>query len=316
MSDVPEDAPEHCPGTQSEAAGKESACAGCPNQSICASGVTRQVDPAIEAIADRMRLVKHKILVMSGKGGVGKSTVSATLARALAERNPDKQVAVLDVDICGPSQPRMMGAENEQVHQSANGWSPIFIEDNLSLMSIGFLLGGRDDAVIWRGPRKNGMIKQFLKDVDWGELDYLIIDTPPGTSDEHISIVQYLLQASYVDGAILVTTPQEVSLLDVRKEVNFCRKTKVPIMGVVENMSAFVCPCCQTESTIFPATTGGARKMCEEMEMTFLGSIPLDPRVAQAADQGKSFLMEHADSPAATAFLDLAQKVTVACEKV
>uniref|UniRef100_A0A8C7IRU3 Nucleotide binding protein 1 (MinD homolog, E. coli) n=1 Tax=Oncorhynchus kisutch TaxID=8019 RepID=A0A8C7IRU3_ONCKI len=186
----------YCPGTASEQAGKTSACQGCPNQNLCSSGATKAPDPAIEEIAEKMLTVKHKILVLSGKGGVGKSTFSAHLAHALAS-DATKEVALLDVDICGPSIPRIMGLEGEQV----------YVEDNLAVMSIGFLLSSPDDAVIWRGPKKNGMIKQFLRDVDWGELDYLIVDTPPGTSDEHLSIVQYLSSAR-IDGAVIITTPQ------------------------------------------------------------------------------------------------------------
>jgi Mrp family chromosome partitioning ATPase len=181
-----------------------------------------------------MATVKHKILVLSGKGGVGKSTFSAQLSFALAEK--DLQVGLLDIDICGPSIPKMLGLEGQDIHQSNLGWSPIYVESNLGVMSIGFMLPNPDDAVIWRGPRKNGLIKQFLKDVDWGEIDYLVVDAPPGTSDEHISIVQYL-QAKGVDGAIIVTTPQQVSLIDIKKEINFCKKVGVPVLGVVENMS-------------------------------------------------------------------------------
>jgi len=148
----------------------------------------------------------------------------------------------LDVDICGPSVPRVMGLTGQEVHQSAAGWSPVYVDDNLGVMSIGFMLPNQDDAVIWRGPRKNGLIKQFLTDVDWGELDYLIIDTPPGTSDEHLSIVQYLKQGCGVDGAVVVTTPQEVAMMDVRKELNFCKKTGLRVVGVVENMSGLTVP--------------------------------------------------------------------------
>ncbi|KAJ8387086.1 hypothetical protein AAFF_G00160260 [Aldrovandia affinis] len=287
MSDVPSDAPEHCPGTQSEQAGKTSACEGCPNQKICSSGAPRAPDPAVEVIKENLALVKHKILVLSGKGGVGKSTFSANLAHGLA-RDVSNEVALLDVDICGPSIPRIMGLEGEQVHQSGSGWSPVYVEDNLAVMSIGFLLSGPDDAVIWRGPKKNGMIKQFLRDVDWGELDYLIVDTPPGTSDEHLSIVQYLSGAG-IDGAILITTPQEISLQDVRKEIRFCQKVKLPIIGVVENMSGFVCPKCKNTSQIFPPTTGGAEKMCADLDLPLLGRIPLDPRIGRSCDEGRSF---------------------------
>ena len=173
-----------------------------------------------------MRPVKHKILVLSGKGGVGKSTFAAQLSFALA--GLDKQIGLLDIDICGPSIPKMLGLEGQEIHQSNLGWSPVYVEDNLGVMSIGFMLPDPDEAVIWRGPRKNGLIKQFVKDVDWGDLDYLVVDAPPGTSDEHISIMQYL-KASNVDGAIIVTTPQEVSLIDVRKEINFCKKVGIKV---------------------------------------------------------------------------------------
>ncbi|XP_025711415.1 cytosolic Fe-S cluster assembly factor NUBP1 isoform X2 [Callorhinus ursinus] len=201
-----EEVPQGCPGTGSAQAGRGASCQGCPNQRLCASGAGAAPDPAIEEIKEKMKTVKHKILVLSGKGGVGKSTFSAHLAHGLAE-DENTQVALLDIDICGPSIPKIMGLEGEQVHQSGSGWSPVFVEDNLGVMSVGFLLSSPDDAVIWRGPKKNGMIKQFLRDVDWGEVDYLIVDTPPGTSDEHLSAVQYL-SAAHIDGAVIITTPQ------------------------------------------------------------------------------------------------------------
>ena len=233
--DAPKDANEQCVGPSSEQAGKVSSCAGCPNQSACASGAAAAPDPAAMHVLNRMAQVKHKILILSGKGGVGKSTVSSQLSYALAQ-DTSKEVGLLDIDICGPSIPRMLGLMGHEVHQSASGWSPVYVEDNLGVMSIGFMLPGTDDAIIWRGPRKVGLIKQFLTDVVWNELDYLLVDTPPGTSDEHISIVQ-LLKESGIDGAIVVTTPQEVSMADVRKELNFCKKTGIPVLGIVENMS-------------------------------------------------------------------------------
>jgi Mrp family chromosome partitioning ATPase len=245
MENVPDNANQHCPGTQSEQAGKSSACAGCPNQQICATA-PKTTDPAIAQINERMQSVQHKLLILSGKGGVGKSTVTSQLAFAFAS-DPECQVGVLDIDVCGPSIPRMLGLTTEKVHQSSYGWSPVYVDENLAVMSIGFMLPGEDEAVIWRGPKKNGMIKQFLRDVDWAELDYLLVDTPPGTSDEHLSIVQYLKESG-IDGAVLVTTPQEVSLQDVRKEITFCRKVGIPILGVVENMSGFVCPCCSVSA--------------------------------------------------------------------
>eukprot|EP00286_Rhodomonas_abbreviata_P023054 CAMPEP_0181295440 /NCGR_PEP_ID=MMETSP1101-20121128/4153_1 /TAXON_ID=46948 /ORGANISM="Rhodomonas abbreviata, Strain Caron Lab Isolate" /LENGTH=326 /DNA_ID=CAMNT_0023400201 /DNA_START=60 /DNA_END=1040 /DNA_ORIENTATION=+ len=282
------DVPEACPGTASESAGKASACAGCPMQKMCASGEAAKPDPAVAVIAERMKAVKHKVLVLSGKGGVGKSSFSAQLSLGLA--GMDQQVGLLDIDICGPSQPKMMGVEGEQVHQSSLGWSPVYPVDNLGVISIGFLLNNADEAVIWRGPKKNGMIKQFLKDVHWGdELDYLVVDCPPGTSDEHLSATQYLADAS-VDGAVILTTPQELSLLDVRKEINFCRKVGLNILGVVENMSGFVCPKCSTETPIFPPTTGGAEKMCSEMGVKFLGKLPLDVELMKCCEEGRAYL--------------------------
>ncbi|KAL4713097.1 hypothetical protein ACJJTC_004483 [Scirpophaga incertulas] len=276
MSKVPENAPQHCPGTASENAGKVSACAGCPNQNLCASGAASAPDPAIEIIKNRLANVKHKILIISGKGGVGKSTVTSLLGHALAAKNPDINVGILDADICGPSQPRVLGVRGEQVHNSGSGWSPVYVTDNLSVMSIGFLLGSPDDAVIWRGPKKNGMIKQFLSEVDWGDLDYLLIDTPPGTSDEHLSSVQYLSGAGLA-GAVAVTTPQEVALLDVRKQLSFCATAGVPVLGLIENMALYICPNCKSQSEIFPATTGGVAQLSAELGAPVLGSLPLDP---------------------------------------
>jgi Mrp family chromosome partitioning ATPase len=286
----PIDAPANCPGTDSEKAGKAEACEGCPNQSLCASGKGTQLDPDLELIASRLANIKHVILILSGKGGVGKSTFATQLAFALASR--EYFVGLLDVDICGPSVPYMCGVEGEEVHQSVTGWQPVYVEENLSVMSIAFMLPSREDAVIWRGARKNGIIKQFLKDVDWGDqLDFLIIDSPPGTSDEHITLVQ-CLKFCHIDGAIIVTTPQEVSLLDVRKEIGFCRQASIPVLGVVENMSGYVCPCCGNCTEIFAPTTGGAQKMCQHYDIPFLGKVPLDSEIALAGEKGVSLFKE------------------------
>ncbi|KAJ2161002.1 cytosolic Fe-S cluster assembly factor nbp35 [Coemansia sp. RSA 552] len=311
MSAAPANANEHCVGPDSEEAGRAAGCEGCPNQEICATQASGP-DPDLPIIAERLSHVRHKILVLSGKGGVGKSTFTGQLAFALAS-SEDCGVACVDVDICGPSLPRIMGCEREELHRSANGWSPVYVQDNLAVMSIGFMLPSEDAAVIWRGPKKNGMIKQFLKDVDWGSgddgpLDYMLFDTPPGTSDEHLSVVQ-LLRESGITGAVLVTTPQEVALQDVRKEIDFCRKASVPIIGVVENMSGFVCPSCNGQSRIFYPTTGGARSMCEELGVPLLGSIPLDPSIGRACDHGTSFLDTHADSPAAKAYAQVIGRI-------
>ncbi|KAF9203638.1 cytosolic Fe-S cluster assembly factor nbp35, partial [Haplosporangium sp. Z 27] len=293
-------------GTESEQAGKSSACDGCPNQNVCATA-PKGPDPDLPLINNRMGTVKHKILVLSGKGGVGKSSFTTQLSFALSH-DEETQVGVMDIDICGPSIPKMFGLDGEQIHQSNSGWSPVYVTDNLGVMSIGFILQDADDAIIWRGPKKNGLIKQFLKDVDWGDLDYLVVDTPPGTSDEHLSVVQYLKETG-ITGAILITTPQEVALQDVRKEIDFCRKVKIPIIGVVENMAGFVCPNCKGESVIFAPTTGGAKKMAADTNVRFLGSIPLDPRIGKSCDQGLSFLEEYPDSPATKAYQDIISEI-------
>ncbi|XP_033200259.1 cytosolic Fe-S cluster assembly factor NUBP1 homolog isoform X1 [Bombus vosnesenskii] len=315
MADIPGDIPQHCPGTANKDAGKVSICAGCPNQMICASGIARQPDPTIDLVKERLSTVKNKLMVLSGKGGVGKSTITSLISRFLAASNADINVAILDIDICGPSQPRVLGVIGEQVHQSGSGWSPVYIEDNLSLMSIGFLLTSPSDAVIWRGPKKNGMIRQFLSEVDWGSLDYLILDTPPGTSDEHLSATSYLKDAG-ITGVIIVTTPQQVALLDVRKEIDFCRKVNIPILGVIENMSIFMCPNCKNSVEIFPALTGGGYAMAKELNIEFLGSLPLDPLLAKCCDEGKNFLTELPESPTILTLQTIVQKIIEQCEKI
>jgi len=300
----PSNAPEACVGPASAEAGKASACAGCPNQSACASGAGRQEDPAVDQVVERLRDVKHKILVLSGKGGVGKSTVAAQLAWTLASQG--YQVGLLDIDICGPSAPRMLGVEGHEVRKSNFGWSPVYASENLSVMSVAFMLGGRNEAIIWRGPRKNGLIKQFLTDVEWGSLDFLVVDAPPGTSDEHITIAQYLTKAG-VDGAVIVTTPQEMALLDVRKEITFAHKVGVPVLGVVENMAGFICPSCRAPADIFPAITGGARAMSAEMQAPFLGALPLDPLLLQSCEEGKCYVEAHPTAPAVQPLKQLVQ---------
>lgn len=298
---------EHCPGPESEQAGKGDACNGCPNQSICASA-PKGPDPDIPLITARLSGIRHKILVLSGKGGVGKSTFSSLLSHAFAA-NPNSTVGIMDTDICGPSIPKMMGVETETIHVSNAGWSPVWVSDNLGVMSVQFMLPNRDDAVIWRGPKKNGLIKQFLKDVEWGDLDYLIVDTPPGTSDEHLSVNSFLKESG-VDGAVVVTTPQEVSLLDVRKEIDFCRKAGIKVLGLVENMSGFVCPNCKNESQIFKVTTGGGRQLCQDLGIPFLGAVPLDPRIGMACDFGESFMDSFPDSPACKALREVVRKIS------
>ncbi|KAJ3219627.1 Nucleotide-binding protein 2 [Dinochytrium kinnereticum] len=219
--------------------------------------------------------IKHIVLVLSGKGGVGKSTVTTELALSLWN-NGEKKVGILDVDLTGPSMPRMLGIQSKQVHQGSSGWVPVWADEKgtIRCMSIGFLLKGKDDAVIWRGPKKTAMIKQFIEDVVWGELDYLIVDTPPGTSDEHISLVEYLKEYN-PDGAVLVTTPQAISILDVRKELSFCKKVGIRVLGIIENMSGYVCPHCAECTNVF--SKGGGEKLAKEHDLPYLGSVPIDP---------------------------------------
>lgn len=239
------------------------------------------------------------MLVLSGKGGVGKSSVTMQLAVTLASQTRDGRplrVGVLDIDLTGPSAPRMFGldgpvaSQQRRIHQSSAGWVPQYVDDSQSIgvVSIGFLLADRGDSVVWRGPKKTAMIRQFLTDVVWGELDYLLIDTPPGTSDEHISVVETLLsyewpseqdarKSSIISGAVLVTTPQQVATLDVRKELDFCRKVNVPIIGLVENMSGYICPHCADCTNIF--SSGGGESMAREYGVEFLGRVPIDPRL-------------------------------------
>ncbi|RWS31004.1 cytosolic Fe-S cluster assembly factor NUBP1-like protein [Leptotrombidium deliense] len=313
MSDTLQPLPHNCPGVESKDAGKASSCQGCPNAGFCSSGLAGQNTALQNAdaveIARRLYSVRNIFIVISGKGGVGKSTIATNVARALAI-NENVSVGLLDIDVCGPSIPRTMNLESEEVHNSMSGWSPVFVTENLSVMSCGFLLPSLDDAVIWRGPKKNGLIKQFLKDVDWGDLDYLIIDTPPGTSDEHISIVNYLKECSNVRGAIIVSTPQEIALLDVRKQIDFCKRVNLNIVGLVENMSTFVCPKCSKSSVIFTPSTGGAQKVCDEYQIELLGRIPLDPIIGMSCDEGTSLYDLNDTSPSVEALKQMVQTIS------
>ncbi|KAK7912054.1 hypothetical protein PG985_014535 [Apiospora marii] len=237
--------------------------------------------------------VKHVILVLSGKGGVGKSSVTTQLALSLSLAG--HSVGVLDVDLTGPSMPRMFNIEEAKVTQAPGGWLPVTVHEanpeagvgELRCMSLGFLLKGRGDAVVWRGPKKTAMVRQFLTDVLWGDLDYLLIDTPPGTSDEHISLAETLLKDArpgQIAGAVVVTTPQAVATADVRKELNFCSKTSIPIIGVIENMAGFVCPNCAECTNIF--SKGGGEVMAQEFSVRFLGAVPIDPQFVMLVESG------------------------------
>ena len=254
-----------------------------------------------ETLRRRLVRIRHKIVVLSGKGGVGKSTVAVSLATALREAG--KRVGLLDVDIHGPSIPIMLGLEGAKVENGPDGLLPVDA-GGIKVVSLGFMLQGRDDAVIWRGPMKMGAIRQFLTDTDWGDLDYLIIDSPPGTGDEPLSVCQLI---DRLDGAVIVTTPQRVATADVRRSVTFCRRLGVGVLGVVENMSGFVCPKCGELTPIL--CSGGGRHVAEDMQIPFLGSIPLDPRIAETGDRGRAFVRDFAGSPAAYALGELVKPV-------
>jgi Mrp family chromosome partitioning ATPase len=236
----------------------------------------------LRAVSMRMGKIKHKIMVASGKGGVGKSTVTVNLARALQSRG--YRVGVLDADITGPSIAKLLGVETSRLAGGPAGIEPVDSK-GLKVISMAFALSGTDSAVVWRGPMKMAAIKQFMSDVNWGSLDFLLIDLPPGTSDEPLSVVQLLPDLS---GAVIVTTPQEVALLDSRKAVNMVKSMKVPLLGIVENMSGLRCPHCGEILAIFK--TGGGKRAAEELKVPFLGAVPLDPEVAPLGDIGVAFV--------------------------
>ncbi|MEA3364540.1 MAG: Mrp/NBP35 family ATP-binding protein [Candidatus Hydrogenedentes bacterium] len=244
----------------------------------------------------RMVQITRKLLVLSGKGGVGKSTVAANLAMALAMAG--KKVGLLDVDLHGPSIPKILGLEGRRLGPDTSGAiAPIQLKENLAVVSIGLLLTSEKDAVIWRGPLKYKVIQQFLKDVAWGKLDFLIIDSPPGTGDEPLSVAQLVGEGA---AAVVVSTPQDVAVADVRRSISFCNTLNLPVAGVIENMSGLICPHCGERIDLFK--TGGAEKLAAEMGVPFLGSIPLDPEIVTSGDSGKPFVDAFPGSETAKAF--------------
>jgi len=252
-------------------------------------------------LKNRMAKIKHKIAIISGKGGVGKSTVTVNLATAFAMQG--KRVGVLDADIHGPSVPKLLGLEGQQVESGPTGALPVNGPLGMKVMSIDFFLP-EQAPTIWRGPLKMRAIRQFLSDIEWGELDFLFIDLPPGTGDEPLSIAQLLPD---IDGVVIVTMPSGLSSSIVKKAITFAERLKMPIIGVVENMSGFVCPHCGKKTEIFQS--GGGKKMAEETGVPFLGSIPIDPTVGTDSDKGTPFVSSHKDSVAAKAFMDVVLKV-------
>jgi len=249
-----------------------------------------------QKLESRLCRIRHRILVLSGKGGVGKSTVAVNLATAL--RMAGKRVGLLDADIHGPSIPTMLGLEGSCVTGQDGELLPVEVQ-GLKVLSLGFFLRNLDDAVIWRGPMKMGVIKQFLTDVAWGDLDFLIIDSPPGTGDEPLSVCQII---GRMDGAVIVTTPQRVAAVDVRKSITFCRRLGVPVIGIVENMSGFACPRCGEVTEILGS--GGGRKIATDMGVPFLGSLPIDPKIVEASDGGRAFIDRFPNSATAVKMMD------------
>ncbi|AMK13504.1 ParA/MinD ATPase-like protein [methanogenic archaeon mixed culture ISO4-G1] len=257
---------------------------------------------------DTLAQIKHVIIVISGKGGVGKSTVSSNLALSLAMKG--YETGLMDIDITGPNIPKMFNIEDEQLMANEKKQLiPIIVPPRLKVMSMAFLLPSKDVPVMWRGPIKMSAVQQFIEDVNWGKLDYLVIDMPPGTGDEALSIVQLIPKA---DGMVVVTTPQQVALLDSRKSVGFAAETKIPIIGIIENMSGFVCPHCGEVTDIFK--TGGGEATAKEMNIQFLGKVPIEPEVVESGDSGVPIVLKNPDSASAKAFASIVDKIVKTVE--
>jgi ATP-binding protein involved in chromosome partitioning len=275
-------------------------CKACDLAHKCSSG--EKAGHEQKRLEERLFNIRRKIMVMSGKGGVGKSTVAINLAASLALRG--HQVGILDADIHGPDVPRMLGIEGQRLSSSGDGIDPVEVFHGFKAVSMALLSPEPDKAIIWRGPRKHSAIKQFLGKVNWGDLDFLFIDLPPGTGDEPLSVARLIKE---VDGAVIVTTPQDVALLDSRKAVSFSRLIEVPVLGIVENMSGMVCPHCSEKIDLFKI--GGGEKAARDLGVAFLGRIPIDPRVVHQCDAGRPFVAEPSESLAKTAFAEFVEKL-------
>jgi len=249
-----------------------------------------------------LKKIKNKFIILSGKGGVGKTSTSVNLSMALA--NKGFNVGIMDVDLHGPDVPRMLGLTGMLDLNKNNKLNPMKYSDHLKVVSIESLIASKDDAIIWRGPLKYSAIRQFIGEVEWGDLDFLIIDSPPGTGDEPLTIAQTIKDAK----AVIVTTPQEVSLADVRKSISFCRTVKMDIYGLIENMSGFTCPHCNKMVDLFGS--GGGEKTARTAGIPFLGRIPFDPNFVTCGDNGISFQEKYTDSPVTLAFAEIAGKMS------
>jgi len=261
------------------------------------------IQDEMRKLKSRMRKIRHKIAVLSGKGGVGKSTVTVNLAMAYAMQGYGT-VGILDADITGPCIPKMLGLTGRRLQTGPPGAFPATGPLGIRVVSMDFLLPTEETSVMWRGPLKTAAIRQFLSEFIWGELYSLFIDLPPGTGDESLSIMQFIPD---MDGAVIVTIPSEVSQIVVKKAVSFARKLNIPVLGIIENMSGFVCPKCGEKIEIFRA--GGGRKIADDMGVPFLGSIPIDPKICEDSDKGMPFIINHPDSPSTKAFKEVVKKI-------
>ena len=281
-------------------------CSSCGSAESCSAEEKQRHEE--EQLQERLSHIKHYIVVMSGKGGVGKSTVAVNLAVSLAQQG--LKVGLLDADIHGPNLPKMLGLEKSRLQATEGGIVPMEFIPGLSVVSMAFLLESVDNPVVWRGPLKHTVIRQFVADVQWGELDYLVVDLPPGTGDEPLSVAQVL---KAVDGSVIVTTPQEVALLDSRKSVVFSQQLEIPVIGIVENMSGLVCPHCGKEIDLFKK--GGGEVAARELNVPFLGRVPIDPQIVVNGDAGKPYVIAFPESQAAKNLKQVADKCLLFVEK-
>jgi len=258
----------------------------------------------LQSLKLKMAKIKHKIAIISGKGGVGKSTVTVNLAMAFATHGYVNSVGILDADITGPCVPKILGIKGEKLQSGPPGIFPATGPLGIKVVSMDFLLPSDESPVIWRGPLKMKAIQQFLSDIVWGDLDFLFIDLPPGTGDEPLSVMQLLPD---MDGVVIVTIPSEVSQIVVKKAVTFAKQLAIPVIGIIENMSGFVCPKCGEKVDIF--RTGGGEKIANDLHVPFLGTIPIDPEICEDSDKGTPFVIGHPNSPASKAFMDIVEKV-------
>lgn len=272
--------------------------------------ILKEIMEEKKKIQEQMSKIKHKIAVMSGKGGVGKSTLTVNLAFATRLRGYD--VGILDADIHGPSVPKILGVRGGvlEVLEGEKAIIPVFGPMNIKVVSVEFLLPRDETPVIWRGPLKSRAINEFLGEIRWGYLDFLYIDLPPGTGDEPLTVAQSIPD---MDGVVIVTIPSEVSQIVVKKAVVFAKQLNLPVIGIIENMSGFICPHCGAEVNVFKV--GGGEKIARELDVPFLGKIPLDIALVEACDAGEPYLIKHHESKAAKAITEIADKIIAFAEK-